>query len=101
MLREDIEDMKRNVESIHKDVVEENTFAMHLLRELKQSAKRNFIAFIITLVALVGTNIAWLIYENSFETIFETETTTVDGGNGMATYLENSIAGDIINGENN
>lgn len=71
MLREDIEDMKRNVEGIHKDVVEENTFAMHLLRELKQSAKRNFIAFIITLIALVGTNIAWIIYENSFETTVE------------------------------
>ena len=46
--------------------------------------------------------IGFFIYENQFEVVADTETTTVDGGeNGIATYLENSESGDIIYGEDN
>lgn len=55
---------------------DENTLAMEMLKELKKSAKRWFIISIILLIALVGTNIGWLIYESQFETITETEETT-------------------------
>ena len=78
-----------------------STLAMEMLRELKRAGTRKFIIIVILILALVGTNLAWLIRENSFETVMETEETTVDGGNGIATYLENSKSGDINYGENN
>lgn len=78
---------------------EQDTLAMELLHELKKSSKRNFIIAIILLIALVLSNLAWLIYESQYQTV--TEQTTVDGGeNGSATYLENSESGDINYGEN-
>ena len=79
---------------------EQDTLAMELLHELKKSSKRNFIIAIILLIALVLSNLAWLIYESQYETV--SEQTTVDGGeNGTATYLDNSESGDINYGENN
>ena len=89
MLREEIEDLKRGVMVMEKEV-REQTLAIELLHEVKKASKRWFVVSIILLIALVGTNVAWLIYESSFETVYEGETTTVDGGNGVATYLENS-----------
>lgn len=67
-----------------------DTLATELLHELKKSSKRNFILAIILLIALVGSNIAWLVYESQWE---EVESTTVNGDS--ATYLENSESGDI------
>ena len=101
MLKEEVLDMKKSVTEMHKNLESESTFELNLLHEVKQSAKRWFIISIILLIALVGTNVAWLVYELSFDTVYEGETTTVDGGNGMTTYLENSNAGDINNGANN
>ena len=67
-----------------------DTLATELLHELKKSSKRNFILAIILLIALVGSNVAWLVYESQWE---EVESTTVNGDS--ATYLENSESGDI------
>ena len=100
MLREEIEELKRSVEIMEKEI-KEQTLALEMLSELKKTTKRWFVVSIILLIALVGTNVSWLIYESSFDTVIEGETTTVDGGDGMTTYLENSKAGDINNGENN
>lgn len=100
MLREEIEELKGSVETMEKEV-KEQTLALEMLSELKKTTKRWFVVSIILLIALVGTNVTWLIYESSFDTVIEGETTTVDGGNGMTTYLENSNSGDINNGENN
>ena len=86
--------------------MEEKSLAMEMLRELKsQNARQEktirgmLILCIILIIALVVSNIAWLIYESQFETI--EETTTVDSTNGAATYLENSGNGDINYGESN
>lgn len=79
--------------------MEEKSLAMEMLQELKRANKRNFAIIVILLVALVGSNIAWLVYESQYETIVEE--TTVDAGDGTATYLENSNSGDITYGENN
>ena len=61
------------------DKVEEKfdntTLAMEMLRELKKSAQRKFAIIIILIIALVATNIGWLLYESSYETIEEEETT--------------------------
>ena len=79
--------------------MEEKSLAMEMLQELKKANKRNFAIIVILLVVLVGSNIAWLVYESQYETIVEE--TTVDAGDGTATYLENSNSGDITYGENN
>lgn len=86
--------------------MEEKSLAMEMLRELKSQNVRLERAFrgmlvlcIILVVALVGSNIAWLIYESQYETV--SEETTVDSEHGAATYLENSGNGDINYGKDN
>lgn len=55
---------------------------------------KQFWTIIILIVALVGTNIAWIWYINQYD--FVTETTTLDG-NGTNNYIGND--GDINNGD--
>lgn len=73
MLRDEIEELKGSVENMKKEVKEE-TLALEMLSELKKTTKRWFVVSIILLIALVGTNVAWLIYESSFDTVTETQT---------------------------
>lgn len=56
--------------------------------------KKMFWTIIILIVALVGTNIAWIWYINQYD--FVSETTTLDG-NGTNNYIGND--GDINNGD--
>lgn len=70
-----------------------------IIADLKKASKRNFVIIVILLFMLFGTNLAWLIYENQYETV--ADITSIDSGNGIATYLEDSESGDIIYGENN
>lgn len=71
--KEEIEDLKGSFEKMEKEV-KEQTLALEMLSELKKTTKRWFVVSIILLIALVGTNVAWLIYESSFETVTETQT---------------------------
>lgn len=73
MLREEIEELKGSVENMKKEVKEE-TLALEMLSELKKTTKRWFVVSIILLIALVGTNVSWIIYESSFDTVTETQT---------------------------
>lgn len=73
MLKEEIEELKGSVENMEKQV-HEQSLALEMLAELKKSSKRWFVISIILLVALVATNVSWLIYESSFETVTETQT---------------------------
>ena len=73
MLKEDIEELKGSVENMEKEV-KEQTLALEMLSELKKTTKRWFVVSIILLIALVGTNVAWLIYEASFDTVYEDST---------------------------
>ena len=73
MLKDEIEELKGSVENMKKEVKEE-TLALEMLSELKKTTKRWFVVSIILLIALVGTNVAWLIYESSFDTVTETQT---------------------------
>ena len=73
-----------------------------VLEDFKETAKANslkwFIVCLVLIVLLVGSNIAWLVYENSFEDVTTTEEVIVDAeDNGIANYIGND--GDIINGE--
>ena len=73
MLKDEIEELKGSVETMEKEV-KEQTLALEMLTELKRTTKRWFVVSIILLIALVGTNVAWLIYGSSFETVTETQT---------------------------
>ena len=73
MLKDEIEELKGSVETMEKEV-KEQTLALEMLSELKKTTKRWFVVSIILLIALVGTNVAWLIYESSFGTVYEDST---------------------------
>lgn len=71
---------------------EQSTLAMELLHELKKSSKRNFIIAIILLIALVVSNVTWLIYESQYETVAEEQEITQE-----QTDTENSTMSGVIN----
>ena len=80
MLRDEIEELKGSVENMKKEVKEE-TLALEIFQEMKVENKRkNVIIKILIalnlcfLIALVGSNAGWLIYESQFETVTETQT---------------------------
>lgn len=62
----------------------------------ERQSKRLVAVIILLIVLLVGSNIGWMMYENSFETV-TTEEIWVDADeNGVANYIGND--GDINNG---
>lgn len=67
----------------------EKFFATEVIQQVKISAKRWFIAWLITLAALVGTNAAWLYVFNSYEYVYQ-------DGTGQNNY-NNNIDGDVDN----
>ena len=71
--KEEIEDLKGSVEKMEKEV-KEQTLALEILSELKKSSKRWFVISIVLLIALVISNVGWLIYENQWEETTETQT---------------------------
>ena len=66
-----------------------------IMARMERTIKRLWITVILLIVLLVGTNIAWLIYESQFE-YFETTTVTQDNENGYNNYIGND--GEIVNG---
>lgn len=50
-------------------MMEEKSLALQMLKELKHNSKRWFIIAVVELVLLVGSNIAWLLYESQYETV--------------------------------
>ena len=73
MLKEDVEDLKGSLKAMSQKI-KEQSLALEMMTELKKTSKRWFVVSIILLIALVGTNVAWLIYESSFETVYEDST---------------------------
>ena len=59
----------------------DDSFALEMLKELKSQSKRWFIIAIIELVILISTNVGWMIYESNFETITTEEQTIEDVDN--------------------
>lgn len=65
--------------------MEEKSLAMEMLRELKsqnirleKAFKGMLILCVILIVALVGSNIGWLIYESQYEVVSEESIQTVE-----------------------
>lgn len=73
MLKEEIEELKGSVKDMEKQV-HDQSLALEMLSELKKSSIRWFIISIILLAALVVSNIGWLLYESTFETVYEDST---------------------------
>lgn len=73
MLKEEIEELKGSVKDMEKEV-HDQSLALEMLSELKKSSKRWFVISIVLLMALVISNVGWLIYESSFETVYEDST---------------------------
>ena len=73
MLKEEIEELKGSVKNMEKKV-HEQSLALEMITELKKSSKRWFVISVILLVALMLTNVGWLIYESTFETVYEDST---------------------------
>ena len=66
----------------------------------ERQIKRMWIVVLVLIVALIASNIAWIIYERSFEEIMTTEEIIVDAdNNGNANYIGQD--GNIYNGEDN
>lgn len=91
--------MEKNGNCMEQQIEEMTYTAAQHEREmtrLETQAKRWFIAFLIVLVMLFGTNLAWVIYEFQYEDIVVTN--DVDTGEGDATVF-GSGTGDIYYGE--
>lgn len=69
------------------------SFAWELLQQSKHQAKLWFIAFLITLAGLVGTNMAWLYVYTLYDYIDQS-------GDGVNAY-NTDIGGDVLNGTEN
>lgn len=63
MLKEEIEELKGSVKDMEKQV-HDQSLALEMLSELKKSSKRWFVISIVLLIALVISNVGWLIYES-------------------------------------
>ena len=66
------------------------------MARMERQAKRLWIAVLLLIVMLVGTNAAWLYYESQLETVEKWEITQENDG-GYNNYIGND--GDIVNGE--
>lgn len=60
------------------------------MARMERQAKRLWIAVLLLIVLLVGTNAAWLYYENQWETVYQEVTQEADTG------TNNFVGGDMI-----
>ena len=64
----------------------------------ERQIRRMWIIVLVLIGALIATNLAWIVYENSFEEVITTEEIIVDADdNGNANYIGQD--GNIYNGE--
>lgn len=68
----------------------EEYLATQVIDQEKRSAKRWFTAWVITMIALIVTNIYWIDVMNSYEYVYQDGT----GEN----YYNNEVDGDVSNG---
>ena len=90
MLKEEIEELKGSVKDMENQV-HDQSLALEMLSELKKSSIRWFVISIVLLIALVISNVGWLIYESQFETIVDTEQTIDDINNTNNTNFTQSM----------
>lgn len=93
---------KEEIDKMKKEIKETSDSSKSLFREIlhdyKIANKRIFIICIIETITIIGMIIGFAVYESQFNAY--TETTDIDSGNGIATYLKDSQSGDIDYGKN-
>lgn len=67
--------------------MENQSFASELISEVKKANKRLFVLCILFFVALLGTNIGWVVYNSQFDYVTAETTSTQDIDN---TSVDNS-----------
>ena len=67
----------------------------------ERNSKRMWIVILVLIIALIGTNLAWIIYNSQFEAVEESTVVEQENSNGDNNYIGNN--GDITYGktENN
>lgn len=78
------------MENKNEEVTERHKWAREIINQTERQAKRWFIAFLVTLAALVATNALWIYVFNTYEYIYQ------DGSG--ENYYNNEIDGDVDNG---
>lgn len=68
----------------------EEYFATQVVEQAKRATKRWFIAWLITMIALVATNVYWITMMNSYEYVYQ-------DGDGM-NNINTGSQGDVNNG---
>lgn len=71
----------------------EQFFAVEVIEQSKRNAKRWFVAWLVTLSALIGTNAAWIYVAQSYEYISQ------DGS--VQNNINTGTQGDITHGTEN
>ena len=59
--------------------------------------KRLWIVILVLIGALIGTNLAWIIYENSFEDYVITQEVEQDADNGTNNFVGGDLVGETDN----
>lgn len=87
---EDVQNWNDAEKMIAERLVESNdSLARSVIEQAKGSTRKWFIAFLVTLAALVVTNVAWLYAFNSYEYVYQ-------DGEGQNNY-NNNVDGDVEN----
>ena len=79
--------------------VQNETLATEMLKEIKATSKRWFIAFIVTLCLWFATILGFVLYE--YYSLPVDDTVTVENEDGNANYIGNDMNGDFNYGEDN
>ena len=71
-------------------------FAAHeaALARSERHNKRLWIVILVLIVALLGTNLAWIIYENSFDDYMITQDVKQDADNGTNNFVGGDVYGE-------
>lgn len=74
-------------------------FAAHesAMARSERHNKRLWIVILVLIGALIGTNLAWIIYENSFEDYVITQDVEQDGDNGTNNFVGGDYYGEAKN----
>lgn len=90
---DEIKPVRRKIISARIKRAEEDSdrkLVSEVLRDADRQSKRLFIAFLITLASLVGTNLYWIYQWNSYDYVSQ-------DGEGY-NYYNADVEGDIVNG---
>lgn len=91
-MKEVISDMGNEIKKTENEI---KSLAYEMLEDSKRKSKRDFVIILFLSVMLFASNLYWINFINQYDV----EQTTVDSTNGIATYLEDSNAGDINYGK--